>query len=125
MHACPPATSYLSCAPDTDHAPDTAHLLHTPGRKANPGQWHVKRHQLGMTLAVLATRNSPPMAARPRGGTVRLRGMVGNRMCFARGEDHAAGWFIRPDGQNATWLRDGKMGGSQAILRGNPNRQGN
>lgn len=49
-------------------------------------------------------------------------GMVGNQMCFAYGDEHAACWFVRLDGTTVTWVRGGKDDGSGSILKGNPNK---
>jgi hypothetical protein len=42
-------------------------------------------------------------------------------MCFQYGEDPEACWQVKLDGDQVTWVKDGKDDGTGTILKGNPN----
>lgn len=45
----------------------------------------------------------------------------GDTMCFQYGQDPEACWQVRLDGDQVTWVKDGKDDGSGTIVKGNPN----
>jgi hypothetical protein len=45
----------------------------------------------------------------------------GDMMCFAYGEDPATCWGVRLSGDQVSWLVNGAVEGSGAIVAGNPN----
>ena len=42
-------------------------------------------------------------------------------MCFQYGEDPEACWQVKLDGDQVTWVKDGKDDGTGTIVKGNPN----
>ena len=42
-------------------------------------------------------------------------------MCFQYGQDPEACWQVRLDGNQVTWVKDGKDDGTGTIVKGNPN----
>lgn len=42
-------------------------------------------------------------------------------MCFQYGQDPEACWQVRLDGDQVTWVKDGKDDGTGTIVKGNPN----
>jgi hypothetical protein len=45
----------------------------------------------------------------------------GDTMCFQYGQDPEACWQVRIDGDQVTWVKDGKDDGTGTIVKGNPN----
>jgi hypothetical protein len=45
----------------------------------------------------------------------------GDAMCFQYGADPEACWQVRLDGNQVTWVKDGKDDGTGTIVSGNPN----
>ncbi|MCA3559621.1 MAG: hypothetical protein IOC82_01155 [Aestuariivirga sp.] len=45
----------------------------------------------------------------------------GDTMCFQYGQDPEACWQVRLDGNQVTWVKDGKDDGAGTIVKGNPN----
>lgn len=45
----------------------------------------------------------------------------GDTMCFQYGQDPEACWQVKLDGDQVTWVKDGKEDGTGTILKGNPN----
>lgn len=46
----------------------------------------------------------------------------GDTMCFQYGQDPEACWQVKLDGNQVTWVKDGKEDGTGTILKGNPNK---
>ena len=44
----------------------------------------------------------------------------GDQMCFQYGEEPPSCWQVEIDGQNVTWLKDGRPDGTGTIVQGNP-----
>ena len=42
-------------------------------------------------------------------------------MCFQYGQDPEACWQVKLDGDQVTWVKDGKDDGTGTIVKGNPN----
>ena len=42
-------------------------------------------------------------------------------MCFQYGQDPEACWQVRLDGDQVTWVKDGKDDGTGTVVKGNPN----
>jgi hypothetical protein len=42
-------------------------------------------------------------------------------MCFQYGEDPEACWQVKLDGDQVTWVKEGKDDGTGTIVKGNPN----
>lgn len=47
--------------------------------------------------------------------------MNGDTMCFQYDPDPEACWHVRLDGDQVTWVKDGKDDGTGTIIKGNPN----
>jgi hypothetical protein len=45
----------------------------------------------------------------------------GDTMCFQYGQDPEACWQVKLDGDQVTWVKDGKDDGTGTIVKGNPN----
>lgn len=45
----------------------------------------------------------------------------GDTMCFQYGQDPESCWTVRLDGDQVTWVKDGKDDGTGTIVKGNPN----
>lgn len=45
----------------------------------------------------------------------------GDAMCFAYGQDPETCFAVRLDGDQVTWVKDGKDDGTGMIVKGNPN----
>lgn len=45
----------------------------------------------------------------------------GDTMCFQYGQDPEACWQVKLDGNQVTWVKDGKDDGTGTIVKGNPN----
>ena len=45
----------------------------------------------------------------------------GDTMCFQYGQDPEACWQVRLDGNQVTWVKDGKADGTGTIVKGKPN----
>jgi hypothetical protein len=60
-------------------------------------------------------------------GTIKGQGYAGSwtiegdTMCFRYGEDPAACWNARIEGERIVWIQDGAEKGDGTILKGNPN----
>lgn len=46
----------------------------------------------------------------------------GDTMCFQYGQDPEACWQVRLEGNQVTWVKDGKDDGTGTIVTGNPNK---
>jgi len=46
----------------------------------------------------------------------------GDTMCFQYGQDPEACWQVKLDGDQVTWVKDGKDDGTGTIVKGNPNK---
>ena len=47
--------------------------------------------------------------------------VYGDTMCFQYGQDPEACWQVKLDGDQVTWVKDGKNDGTGTIVKGNPN----
>lgn len=47
--------------------------------------------------------------------------VVENQMCFKYGEDPEYCWSVEIEGEDVTWIADGKKDGTGTIVIGNPN----
>lgn len=45
----------------------------------------------------------------------------GDTMCFQYGQDPEACWQVKLDGDQVTWIKEGKDDGTGTIVKGNPN----
>ena len=45
----------------------------------------------------------------------------GDTMCFQYGQDPEACWQVKLDGNQVTWVKEGKDDGTGTIVKGNPN----
>jgi hypothetical protein len=45
----------------------------------------------------------------------------GDTMCFQYAQDPEACWQVKLDGDQVTWVKDGKDDGTGTIVKGNPN----
>ena len=45
----------------------------------------------------------------------------GDTMCFQYGQDPEACWQVKLDGEQVTWVKEGKEDGTGTIVKGNPN----
>jgi len=45
----------------------------------------------------------------------------GDTMCFQYGQDPEACWQVKLEGDQVTWVKEGKDDGSGTIVKGNPN----
>ena len=45
----------------------------------------------------------------------------GDAMCFQYGQDPEACWQVKLDGDQVTWVKDGKDDGTGTLVKGNPN----
>ncbi len=45
----------------------------------------------------------------------------GDDMCFQYGQDPEACWQVKLQGDQVTWVKDGKDNGTGTIVKGNPN----
>lgn len=45
----------------------------------------------------------------------------GDAMCFQYGQDPEACWQVKLDGDQVTWVKNGKDDGTGTIVKGNPN----
>jgi hypothetical protein len=45
----------------------------------------------------------------------------GDTMCFQYGQDPEACWHVKVEGDQVTWVKEGKDDGTGTIVKGNPN----